>query len=112
VYRIASREAFKHLKRERRWTEQVRDESALEAIPAQSTDEAYSPELIAHLPQLIARVSPASRAVLLLHYRHEMSLAEVAEVLGIELGTVKSRLSYGLNTLRREINKRGSNARD
>lgn len=103
AYRIASREAFKHLKRERRWAEQVRDESTLEAIPAQSSDESFAPELIEHLPQLIARVSPASRAVLILHYLHEMPLAEVAAVLGIAVGTVKSRLAYGLETLRRAI---------
>ena len=103
AYRIASREAFKHLKREKRWGEQVRDESILEAVPFQTPDEPYAPELIEHLPQLIARVSPASRAVLLLHYLHEMPLAEVAEVLGIAPGTVKSRLSYGLAVLRREI---------
>src|SRR4051812_46941775 len=33
AYRIASRETFKHLKKEKRWEEQVRDEAVLEAIP-------------------------------------------------------------------------------
>ncbi|MBA2734359.1 MAG: RNA polymerase sigma factor [Acidobacteria bacterium] len=103
AYRIASREAFKHLKRERRWREEVRDEATLEAIPAQSTEKSYAPELIEHLPSLIERVSPASRAVLILHYLHEMPLAEVAAVLGIALGTAKSRLAYGLQSLRSVI---------
>ena len=111
TYRIASREAFKRLKREKRWTEQVRDESVLEAIPTESPDPVYAPELIEHLPSLIARVSPASRAVLILHYLHEMPLGEVAGVLGITLGTVKSRLAYGLSSLRRAIiEKRTINA--
>lgn len=110
AYRIASREAFKHLKRERRWEEQVRDESTLEAIPAQSSEESYEPELIEHLPALIARVSPASRAVLILHYLNEMPLAEVAAVLGIALGTVKSRLAYGLESLRSAIGEQRSGA--
>lgn len=107
AYRIASREAFKHLKRERRWVEQIRDETTLEAIPAQSSEESYAPELIEHLPQLIARVSPASRAVLILHYLDEMPLAEVAAVLGIAQGTVKSRLAYGLESLRSAIREQG-----
>ncbi|HLM61037.1 MAG TPA: sigma factor, partial [Pyrinomonadaceae bacterium] len=34
TYRIASREAFKRLKRERRWTEQIRDDEVLENISA------------------------------------------------------------------------------
>lgn len=103
AYRIASREAFKRLQRERRWTEQIRDESILEAVPAQAAEEDDAPELIEHLPLLMARVSPASRAVLILHYLHELPLSEVAGVLGIALGTAKSRLAYGLNSLRRAI---------
>lgn len=103
AYRIASREAFKHLKRERRWAEQVRDESFLETIPAATPQETLAPELIERLPTLISRVSPASRAVLILHYLHEMSLGEVAAILGIALGTAKSRLAYGLVSLRREV---------
>jgi RNA polymerase sigma factor (sigma-70 family) len=78
----------------------------LETIPAQLTEDVYAPDLIAQLPALIARVPPASRAVLILHYLHEMPLAEVAAVLDVAQGTVKSRLSYGLNVLRREINAR------
>lgn len=109
AYRIASRESFKRLKLERRWSEQVRDESVLEEIPgAAADDENFPPELIERLPSLVARVSPASRAVLVLHYLHEMPLSEVAEVLGVALGTVKSRLAYGLSTLRRAIDEQES----
>lgn len=105
AYRIASREAFKRLKRERRWAEQVRDESVLERLPARHEEEAFMPELIEHLPRFIASVSPASRAVLILHYLEEMSLGEISDVLGIAQGTVKSRLAYGLESLRRAIGK-------
>lgn len=108
AYRIASREAFKRLKRERRWSEQVREEAVLEAIPTPASETEYEPELIEQLPRLIARVSPASRAVLILHYFHEMPLSEIADVLGIALGTVKSRLAYGLDSLRRAISEQGS----
>lgn len=107
AYRIASREAFKRLKRERRWGEQVRDDDILEAIPTPAPEENFAPELLEHLPQLIARVSPASRAVLILHYLNELPLSEVAEVLGIAPGTVKSRLAYGLQSLRRAVREHG-----
>ncbi len=107
AYRIASRETFKHLRRERRWAEQLRDEAVLEAIPARPLDEQFAPELLERLPSLLARVSPASRAVLILHYLHDMPLAEIAEVLEIAVGTVKSRLAYGLNTLRRAMDEQG-----
>ncbi len=103
AYRIASREAFKRLKREKRWTEQIRDEKVLETIRAESAEEIYAPELIKEIPRLIKEVSPASRAVLVLHYLEEMSLSEVAEILDVSPGTVKSRLAYGLESLRRKI---------
>jgi RNA polymerase sigma-70 factor (ECF subfamily) len=107
VYRIASREAFKWLKREKRWSEQVRDETIMEEMVAPNDDEKFEPELEAYLPQLLSDVSPASRSVIVLHYIHEMSLDEVAEVLGIAVGTVKSRLAYGLQSLRKMMKERG-----
>ncbi|MGH9935324.1 MAG: RNA polymerase sigma factor [Blastocatellia bacterium] len=99
AYRIATREAFKHLKRERRWSDKAEDESVLAELPAPPRDE-LAPELIA---QLVAKLSPASRAVIVLHYLHEMPLAEIAEVMGVAVGTVKSRLAYGLDLMRRQL---------
>jgi RNA polymerase sigma-70 factor (ECF subfamily) len=105
AYRIASRETFKRLKREKRWTDQVRDEKILDAIPVKSAEEIYAPELIKEIPKLLSNVSPASRAVLILHYLDEMSLNETAEILDVSLGTAKSRLAYGLTSLRQKIKK-------
>ena len=82
AYRIASREAFKHLRRERRWSDQVRDESLLADRPAPSAPGEVSREEIEQLSRLVAEVSPASRAVIVLHYQHELTLEEVGEVLG------------------------------
>ncbi|MDQ3088828.1 MAG: RNA polymerase sigma factor [Acidobacteriota bacterium] len=105
VYRIASRETFKHLKKEKRWSEQLRDEEILEKVPVKTSEEIYEPELIEKLPTLMSEVSPASRAVLILHYLDETPLSEVAEILNISLGTVKSRLAYGLTNLRQKIKR-------
>jgi RNA polymerase sigma-70 factor (ECF subfamily) len=102
AYRIATRETFKWLQREKRWKEQERDEEVLLAIPA---DEAFAVELLPQLPSLLARLSPASRVVIVLHYLHELTLDEIAEVLGVAIGTVKSRLSYGLSSLRQLLHK-------
>ncbi len=107
AYRVATREALRHLKRERRWAEQVRDEEALKSLPAPPPREEFAPELLAALPETIGRLSPASRAVVALYYLHEMSLEETADVLGLPLGTVKSRLSYGLEALRRQFGGKG-----
>src|SRR5687768_4058281 len=100
-YQIATREAFRYLKRERLWTDQVRDEGVLNIVPA--GEPVYSLELVKRLPELVGDLSPASRAVIVLYYLHEMSLVETAAVLDIPLGTVKSRLAYGLESLRRWV---------
>lgn len=105
AYRIASRASFQKLKTERRWTEQIRDEEILKLAPAVETHEVYEPELIARIPDFLAELSPASRAVIVLHYLEEMSLSQVAEILDIALGTAKSRLAYGLENLRKIVRR-------
>ena len=107
AYRVATREAFRQLKRERRWAEQVRDEETLGAVAAPPPRGELAPELSARLRETVAGLSPASRAVVVLYYLHEMSLEETAAVLGLPLGTVKSRLSYGLEALRRQFGEKG-----
>jgi RNA polymerase sigma-70 factor (ECF subfamily) len=104
AYRIATRETFKFLKREKRWQEQEREEETLRAIPTPQPEK-LAAEFATQLPQLLARLSPASRAVIVLHYLHELTLDEVAAVLGVALGTVKSRLAYGLASLRQQLQK-------
>jgi DNA-directed RNA polymerase specialized sigma24 family protein len=48
-------------------------------------------------------LSPASRAVMVLHFQEGLTLPEVAAVLEIPLGTAKSRLAYGLASVRRHM---------
>jgi len=107
AFRVASRAAFRHLKKRRRWSEATVDESALDDIAA--------PDIATPDSTLLAlldspALSPASRAVLVLHFREEMPLAHVAAVLEIPLGTVKSRLAFGLKTLRRHLGARRAHA--
>ncbi len=104
AYRIASREVVRQLKRRRRWPEQFDEDFAPEQLAAESPA-ARDDELAARLPELLSKVSPASRMVLVLHYLDEMPLQEVADVLGLPVGTAKSRLAYGLAALRREAGK-------
>jgi RNA polymerase sigma-70 factor (ECF subfamily) len=94
AYRIASREAFRLLRKNRRYVGPVDEMISLEEPP----DPWQRERLLASLE----RLSPASRAVVMLHYLEEMQLADVAAVLDLPLGTVKSRLSYGLLQLRKE----------
>jgi RNA polymerase sigma-70 factor, ECF subfamily len=95
AYRIASREAFRILRKHRRYTDPPDDDVAL-------IEEHPDPWQRERLLASLEKLSPASRAVVTLHYLEEMPLADVAAVLELPLGTVKSRLSYGLVQLRKE----------
>jgi RNA polymerase sigma-70 factor (ECF subfamily) len=103
VYRIASREALRRLQRERRLAKGFDSEAALDAVAAARPEEGADEALLERLPALLEQVSPASRAVLSLHYLQAMTLPEVADVLDLPLGTVKARLAYGLASLRKRL---------
>lgn len=103
AFRVASRLAFRHLKRERRWSQQFCDEAILDEIaaPVRAPPMELLPELLNS-----EALSLASRAVLALHFQEELSLSEVAAILEIPLGTAKSRLAYGLTALRKKLDPR------
>jgi RNA polymerase sigma-70 factor (ECF subfamily) len=103
AYRIASRAAFEHLRREKRLGRHYSEETLLNSLVAA---EPRPSSLV--VQELLDRsgVSPPCRAVLMLHFQEEMPLADVAAVLELPLGTVKSRLAYGLAALRRHLAKK------
>ncbi|QFZ18233.1 SigE family RNA polymerase sigma factor [Saccharothrix syringae] len=82
----------------RRWRrrEQVVAEPPDVAVPADTSATEERPPLLAAL-QL---VPPRQRAVIVLRYVHDLSVEQVAEVLGCSPGTVKSQAARGLKTLR------------
>ncbi|WPD18064.1 MULTISPECIES: RNA polymerase sigma factor [Thermaerobacter] len=47
----------------------------------------------------LQELPPAQRAVIVLRFYHDLSLPEIADILGTPVGTVKSRLHYGLRAL-------------
>jgi RNA polymerase sigma-70 factor (ECF subfamily) len=68
--------------------------------PAVATEQKERCQLVA---DAIAEVSSPVRAVITMHYTGGLSLREVASAMGISIGTVKSRLSAGLEQLRRRL---------
>jgi len=105
AFRIASRASFSHLRRVRRRGVQESADEVLASL--QALEPAPDAALLSELLDGDV-LSPASRAVLVLHFQEEMQLDEVAAVLEIPLGTVKSRLAYGLKTLRQYLSQKRS----
>jgi RNA polymerase sigma-70 factor (ECF subfamily) len=84
--------------RRRRPTEELAAESAATA-PAE--DDRLEP-----LRGAIAGLPALQREALLLKLQHELSYEEIAEVLAIPVGTVRSRLHHAVRRLRETINPR------
>ena len=103
AYQIATRESFRYLNRSKRWSHEVTDEELLNSLSYEAPDTTFPSDLVEQLPTLVEKLSPGSRAVIALYYLHEFSLSETAAVLEIPIGTVKSRLAYGLARLRAEV---------
>jgi RNA polymerase sigma-70 factor (ECF subfamily) len=103
AFRIATRVSLVHLKREKRWRE-IEESCAFSG----SFSSAAMPEVgeLDSFWGLLDRVSPASRAVLLLHYQQHLSLEETAAILDIPLGTAKSRLAYGIASIRNSLKEK------
>lgn len=103
AYRIATRDALRHVARSRRHVF-VSLDAAID-VPATERDDdpLFDPRLLAQLPSAIASLPEACQVVVRLHYLHGLTQHEVAEVLSIALGTVKSRIAYGLRLLRTRI---------
>ena len=108
VYRSASREAIRVAKKERARPDQRAKDEAFDwsAVPDRAGRDAERHAFRAEVVQAVAGVSPASRAVLSLHYLEELTLHEAAGLLGIPVGTVKSRLAAGIEQLRAQLRGR------
>ena len=70
------------------------------APPAASSDDR------AVVRAALAQVSHRQQAVLVLRFIYDLPIAEVAQILGCSVGTVKSQTSRGLSTLRRLLGDR------
>jgi RNA polymerase sigma-70 factor, ECF subfamily len=103
AFRVANREGIHHLEKRRRWSDHLKPDVVVDDVPAIGTE--IDAGRIVNLLQAYEISAPCS-AVLTLHFDEQMPLAQVAAVLEIPLGTVKSRLAYGLAVLRKRLGER------
>ena len=77
-----------------------RREHSTDAMPETGVHESYDDGLGGALWSYISTLSPKQRSVVVLRYYEQLSEAEIADVLGISVGTVKSQASRALASLR------------
>jgi len=114
IYRITVNEAhntrrwfFRHRRREveldtsleeaRNWKEIIQDRSR------SPFDEAFDREQHLMIEAALEKINPIFRDAVVLRDITDLSYEEIAEVLGVSLGTVKSRILRGREALREEL---------
>lgn len=106
LYAIATNLVRNHMKQADTRRTQSADDDILDLMsePTASMEEGLVQTEAAHdVLALLQTLPDHQREVIVLRYYRELPLDQIAEVLGIPLGTVKSRLSLGLRRLRHAL---------
>jgi RNA polymerase sigma-70 factor (ECF subfamily) len=96
-------------RRWRFWRQRIHpdDEQAVLALAPDSApsaeDRLLGAEIAKRLAAALAGLSGRQRSVFVLRHYEDRSLEEIAEILGLEVGTVKSHISRALVKLRNEL---------
>ena len=100
LHRLLVNACYEEFRRYRRWNANVR---TLPVDGPAGPDETVSIDDRDALDRAFRRLSPEHRAVVVLHHHAGMPLASIAEVAGVPVGTVKSRLHYATRILREAL---------
>ena len=97
LYRLLVNACYEEARRHRRWTTRVR---ALPMDGPVAPDPIVSVEDRDALERAFQRLSPEHRAVFVMHHHAGLPLHAIADVVGVPIGTVKSRLHHAVRNLR------------
>ena len=115
LYRLASNACVDLLRREGRHRAAAGASLDDEEMKIDAVDPAPSPQDVAERRELreqveagLAALSPEHREVLVLREMHQLSYDEISQVLSLDVGTVKSRISRGRRQLRKFLLESGN----
>ena len=97
LHRLLVNACYREARRGRLWATNVR---VLPVDEPERADEYISVVQRDQLERGFRRLPPEQRAIFVFHHHLGLTHLEIAEQLGIPVGTVKSRLHYATNTLR------------
>ena len=100
LHRLTVRASIDHARAKRRRMLEVELTSLID-LPVADDTAAFADRDF--LDRALARLDPAQRAILVLRFYLDLTLPDAAEVLGIPLGTAKSRLHRALGALRATV---------
>jgi RNA polymerase sigma-70 factor, ECF subfamily len=105
LYRMTTNLSYDWVKRQSRWPRPLEDLVDWLAIPGRNpTDTAAEwNDDWREVQQAISSLPLAQRVVITLYYLNDLQLQEIADILDVPVGTVKSRLHYGRLSLRHKL---------
>lgn len=106
LYRVTANLAYTYLKRRKRWLRRLQEmaswwlvkenERAADRLIVEKEDWTRVQKALSSLPF-------SQRVVVVLYYINDLSIKEISAILDIPVGTVKSRLHYGRQALKKEL---------
>ncbi len=112
LYRVAINLCYTRLKSLRNWTDSFHLLAERLFVPAHTLPERAAERHDVHdlVHSTLAELEPKHRAVLVLYYLHDYSISEIAEIVGVPAGTVKSRLFHARKLLKVRLEQRYGDA--
>ena len=100
LHRILTNACYTEARRRARWSQAIR---LLPVEPTYGSDDYLTVELRDQLDRAFRRLTIEQRTVLVFHHYLELPLPEIADRIGIPLGTVKSRMHHAKQALRASL---------
>lgn len=114
IYKIAHNSAVDHLRRHstREQALSVQTDGEQYDLPIESgrlspEQESEKAERCAEIEAVVRQLPTAYRELIVLRHSHDLSYDEIAEVMGLPLGTVKNRLFRAREVMRQQFVQRG-----
>jgi RNA polymerase sigma-70 factor (ECF subfamily) len=102
LYKIARNRVYRRMQKKQRIDRIPQGEPP---ISVDDNDPDFDVTMIDTIHKALIKIQPHHREVLILHFLELMSYEAIAEVIGCNLGTVKSRMHYAKKSLRCELER-------
>ena len=110
LYRMTANLAYTWLRRDRRWLRPLED--LADWLAGSARNATYEVVELqddwSQVQKAVDRLPLSQRVVVVLFYLNDLSLQEIAEILDVPVGTVKSRLHYGRLALKKMLGLGGA----
>lgn len=105
LYRMTANLSYTWIKRSRRWLRPLEDlaEWLTGSVKNQPYEMVERMDDWERVQQAVAYLPLPQRIVIVMYYLNDLSLQEISEVIDVPVGTVKSRLHYGRQSLKKSL---------